>query len=287
MKASVIIRTKNSQDIILQTLKALYSQTFKDFELVIVDSGSKDKTLSLIEKYNHKLIKVAPEDYHPGVVLNNAIKTCNSEIIVFLNSDTVMLTKNCLENLINHLELNDGAFARQISRPEAKLWVKRDYLTAFPTKEAPVWMHFSLPLAAIKKSAWNTLPFYTKAWASEDTKWGYEAKKIGLKVVYANDALVMHSHNYTLKQIFNRKFVEGEADVFIFSSKVSFFSCVKSYLKALINDVDFAIKNKTFRAIFPSFIIRAVYFYGYYLGHKFGEKRLAKNSIDTIFGNYQ
>lgn len=288
MKASVIVRTKDSANIISQTLKALYSQTFKDFELVVVDSGSSDNTLELIKNYKHRLIEVKPEDYQPGVVLNGAIETCSSEYIVFLNSDTVMLTKNCLGNLLKELECSDAAYARQVARPEAHSWVRRDYDISFPKdKKQPFWMHFSLPLACMKKSAWNRLPFYTQAWASEDTKWGYEAKQLGLKISYANEAIVMHSHNYTLKQLFNRRYVEGEADVFIFQKKYNFVSCVRSYLGSIFNDAKYFLQNQKVKELANSFLLRAVYHYSYYLGHKFGQKRVDKRELDLTFGNYQ
>lgn len=288
MKASIIVRTKNSQNIISQTLKALFSQTFKDFELVIVDSGSTDNTLDLVKHYKHRLIEVKPEDYHPGVVLNDAIKSCDSEYIVFLNSDTVMLTKNCLSNLLQELQTFDAAYARQVSRPEAQPWVRRDYEISFPKgKVQPSWMHFSLPLACMKKSAWERLSFYTQAWASEDTKWGYEAKKLGLKISYANEAIVMHSHNYSLKQLFNRRYVEGEADVFIFQQQYNLKNCIRSYLGSIFNDAKYFFKTQQFSYLFNSVLLRAVYHYSYYLGHNFGQKRAGEEKLDLTFGNYQ
>ena len=58
MQISIIMRTKNSDWVVGQTLKSLYSQTFQDFELIIVDSGSTDNTLNIIKiNYNYFLGK--------------------------------------------------------------------------------------------------------------------------------------------------------------------------------------------------------------------------------------
>jgi rhamnosyltransferase len=177
-KVSIIIRTKNSSNIIDQTLKALFSQTFKNFDLIIVDSDSTDDTLEKCSKYEHKLLVFTSQEYHPGKVLNSAINKCNTELVVFLNSDCVMLLPNSLQILLDELDDNNvsAAFSRQVCRPEALSWVRRDYEAAFPDSLNPSWMHFSLPLAAIRKEVWEKIPFYTQAWASEDTKWAVDIK---------------------------------------------------------------------------------------------------------------
>lgn len=288
-ETTIILRSMNSADIISQTLKALFSQNYKDFKLLVVDSGSTDDTLEKISFYPHELIQIKKEDYHPGIVLNNAIKQTNTPFIVFLNSDTVMLHNNCLEILIQNLKQKDthAVFARQIARPEAKPWVKRDYEIAFP-KDAknPSWMYFSLPLSGIKKEIWQINPFYTKAWASEDTKMGYDLKNKGFSVKYLSKCLVMHSHNYTLKQIYNRRFVEGEADVYIFDNNFTLVTLVKSYLSSILNDTKYHIKNFEIYELGLSFIRRFVYQYAYYKGHKNAQLRKDKN-LEATYGNYQ
>mgnify|MGYP000733454186 CR=1 FL=1 len=156
-KTTIIIRTKNSSNIIDQTLKALFSQSFQYFDLFIVDSGSTDDTLKKCSHFKHTYIHIDPKEYHPGKVLNKIVSQCHSEVIVFLNSDCVMLLPKTLQLLLDELEDYEvqASFARQITRPEAVSWVKRDYETSFPNHLQPKWMHFSLPLAAIKKDAWG------------------------------------------------------------------------------------------------------------------------------------
>lgn len=289
IETTVIVRTMNNEDIISKTLKALFSQTYKDFKLLVVDSGSHDDTLKKVSFYQHNLMQVEQEDYHPGIVLNNAIKQTNTELIVFLNSDTVMLHKNCLQLLIDGLKEkeNSAVYARQIARPEAKPWVRRDYEISFPkTAENPSWMFYSLPLSGIKKSVWEENPFYTKSWASEDTQMGVDLVNKNLKVKYLSNIIVMHSHNYTLNQIYNRRFVEGEADAFIFSSKFNILHMIKSYLSSIFNDIKYHLKVCEFYELGFCFIRRFVYQYAYYKGHKNGEKRKKLNT-KTTFGNYQ
>ncbi|NQY19822.1 MAG: glycosyltransferase family 2 protein [Campylobacteraceae bacterium] len=286
---SIIIRTKDSSIIIAQTLKALFSQTFRHFDLIIVDSGSKDDTLVKCSKYKHTLIKIKAQDYHPGKVINYVLEQCDTDVIVFLNSDCVMLLTNTLQLLLDALELENihAVFARQICRPEATSCVRRDYEVSFPMGEKPEWMHFSLPLAAIKKEVWREVPFYTQSWASEDTKWAIDIKKKGYHVQYVKDALVMHSHNYNFKQLFNRKYVEGEADVYIFNIELNIFTVIKNYGTSVYHDFVFHLKYFDVLGFFKSLIFRLVYHYAYYRGHQNGLKRKKSNDKEVTFGNYQ
>lgn len=288
-ETTVIVRTMNNEEIITKTLKALFSQTYKDFELLVVDSGSKDKTLEKLAFYEHRLIKIKPEDYHPGIVLNKAIKQTKTKLIVFLNSDTVLLHKNCLEKLVSQLkdEKTSAVYARQVARPEAHPWVKRDYEAAFPKfGDSPAWMYYSLPFSGIKKQVWEKNPFYTQSWASEDTKMGYDLNKKNLLVKYLPQVLVMHSHNYSLKQIFNRRFVEGEADFFIFSSKFKLLHMFKAYLSSMFHDFKYHLKSFEIKELLFCFVRRFVYQYAYYKGHKKGKERSASKEKAT-YGNYQ
>jgi len=288
-KISIIVRTKNSSNIIDQTLKALFSQTFVNFDLIIVDSGSTDDTLNKCLKYQHTLMLMTSEEYHPGRVLNKTLHKCSNRIVVFLNSDCVMLLPNTLQLLLNEMEDDSisAAFSRQVSRPEALSWVKRDYEIAFPTSEKKDWMHFSLPLAAIKKSVWQEVPFYTQAWASEDTKWAVDIKKLGYKINYAPSSLVMHSHNYTLAQLYNRKYVEGEADAYIYNMQITLLKTLKNYIGSIYHDFIFHLKCGDVFGFINAIGLRGVAHFSYLKGNWQGMKRKNNENISQTFGNYQ
>jgi len=288
-KISIIVRTKNSSNIIDQTLKALFSQTFQNFNLIIVDSGSNDDTLDKCLKYQHTLLIMTSGQYHPGKVLNSAIDKCNTKVVVFLNSDCVMLAPNTLQVLLDDLDSSNVAavFARQICRPEALSWVKRDYKMAFPTHKKEEWMHFSLPLAAIHKEIWEEIPFYTQAWASEDTKWAVDIKQRGYIVNYANNSLVMHSHNYNLKQLFNRKYVEGEADAYIYPSQMTLAKTLRNYLASVYNDFAFHLNIGDIGGWMQTVLLRGVAHFSYLKGNWKGIERRKNNNIKQTFGDYQ
>src|SRR5262245_22340886 len=218
MSVSVIMRSKDADWVIAQALSALFAQTFQGFELIVVDSGSTDRTLEIVRQYPCRLIQIPALDYLPGRVLNQAISQASGELLVFQNSDAVPLSPHTLSRLLEPFT-DPGvvaSFARQIPRPEALGWVRRDYAESFPERgPAPPWMPYSLPLAAMRRRAWERRPFYTEAFGSEDVEWGTWAARSGLCIRYVPDAIVMHSHNYTLKELYGRRFIEGEAGAFI------------------------------------------------------------------------
>lgn len=286
-KVSVVMRSKNSDWVIAQALAALYSQTFQDFELLMVDSGSTDRTLEIINQFPCRLIQIASKAYYPGSVLNMAIEETKAEIIVFQNSDGVPLSPHTLQRLVDAFDdpAVDAALTRQIPRPEAFDWVRRDYNLSFPDAEqTPEWIRLSLPMAAMRKSAWKKHPFYTDAWASEDTEWGEWAIKNGMQIKYVPDAIIMHSHNYTLKQIYGRKFVEGEADSFIYSRTPSLPGMISGMIRQSLRDLLYLLPKFNFRESLGSFSRSFINNYAYYKGLKLGYKRQKTGNSDTSIG---
>ena len=287
LKVTIIMRTRNSGWVIDQALTSLFSQNYNDFKLLVVDSGSTDNTLEIIKKFPCDLIEIKPEEYYPGPVLNMAAEACDGELLVFQNSDVVLLHEDVLGRLVAAFEdpLVSAAFARQIPRPEAHGWVRRDYEVSFPDSgPAPPWITLSLPFAAILRSAWEDRKFYKQAWASEDTEWGVRALADGLTIRYVHDATVMHSHNYSLHQIYGRLFVEGEADAFIYGDKVRLFSQLKRYVGANVNDFIYHAKRGNFGDLFFTPVRRAVYQWAYTRGHRHGEARIRSGSEDRRTG---
>lgn len=284
---TVIMRTKNVEHIIGQTMKCLFSQDYTDFALHVVDSGSTDDTLQIVNSFPCTISQIDEKEYIPGAVLNSAIEDTHSKYIVFLNSDTLLLSPHALNKLITACESTDAdaAFARQVPYPDAYTWVQHDYERSFPPHPpAPPWITLSLPFAVIRRSAWEEHHFSTRAWASEDTEWGHWAHTNNKIIMYIPDVIVMHSHNYSLRQIYGRQFVEGEADAFIYNKKASVFAILYAYFKAVARDKWYHIKKGDICGAAFTPIRRAVYFYACYKGLKHGVKRLTSNNNDISHG---
>ncbi len=240
---SIVIRSCNDIKFIDNTLNMIQKQNFKDFELVNVDSGSTDGTFEVVKKYNPNAYQIKPGDYIPGKVLNEAVRKCSGKIIVFNNSDCIPQDCLWLENLIKPFNESDNTVAvygNQIPRKDATPLVVKDNTRAFGDgKTASTWFHFfSLTTSAIRKSIIEKYPFDPNIQYSEDIDWSYRMKKNGLNIEYAADAVVEHSHNYTLKEVKKRFYNEGLAEGKIYGTEKSFFTgSMLPCAKEIIRDV--------------------------------------------------
>lgn len=286
-RVSVIMRSKNSDWVIHQALAALFSQSFTDFELLVLDSGSVDRTLDIVSRYPHRLIRIPPQDYVPGPVLNQGIASARGEIIVLLNSDGVLLGPDALARLVEAFDDPGTAavVARQVPRPEADPWVRREYAASFPAEGlTPPWITLSAVTAALRRSAWEQHAFYADAWGSEDTEWGVWARRQGLTIRYLPDALVMHSHNYTLRQLYGRRFIEGEADAFIYARPQSLLKALARMVWSTARDSWCGLRDGAWGDLFRAPARQAVYHWAWHVGHRHGWQRSRRADPDIRTG---
>ena len=91
MKISIITATYNSEKTLKETLDSVLSQTYKDYEHIIIDGLSKDNTMGIVKeyekKYNGKLKYISEKDSGLYDAMNKGIKMATGDIIGILNSD--------------------------------------------------------------------------------------------------------------------------------------------------------------------------------------------------------
>jgi glycosyltransferase involved in cell wall biosynthesis len=95
---SIIMPTFNSQEFIDESLKSIAMQSFQDFELIICDGGSTDKTLELIRSIiGKKAILASTSDSSVPEGLNRGFNAAKGKVLCWLNSDDVFVSKNAIE----------------------------------------------------------------------------------------------------------------------------------------------------------------------------------------------
>lgn len=106
---SIIIPVYNSSLFILDTLASLHAQSYKNFEIIIINDGSTDNSIDIIKKYqrkNNNIILYNQENKGVSVARNKGIELSNGKFLTFLDSDDTyspnflekMLCKQCEEN---------------------------------------------------------------------------------------------------------------------------------------------------------------------------------------------
>lgn len=207
--AAIVMRAKDEMPHVQAALEALQRQTIRDFALYATDSGSTDGTVEALRSAGADLVQIPPGSYAPGAVLNAAIARTTSETIVLLNADAIPLSVRWLEALLQPIRegRTDATYSRQVPRPDARFIVAYDYERAFGPRNAdPAF--FSAVACAFTRPLWTAHPFRPDGYA-EDAAWARECLAAGARIVFAPDSAVEHSHNYPLRQLYEKKRRQG------------------------------------------------------------------------------
>ena len=195
-KVSIIIRTKNEEQWIEQCLIKINSQTYSNFEIIIVDNQSTDSTLNKISKFKVKLIKI--KKFYPGDALNKGIKKSSGDIIVCLSAHCIPEKNDWLLKLVKNFKDKNvaGVYGRQLPLPYSSDFDKRDLYTLFGLEKRiqKKDTFFHNANSAIRKKIWDKVQFDDKIDHIEDRIWARKVIDKGYKLIYEPNAAVFHWH---------------------------------------------------------------------------------------------
>ena len=197
-KVSIIIRTKNEERWISSCLEAVYSQEYTDFEVIIVDNDSNDRTLKKAGQFPIAQV-VSVTEYLPGKALNKGIKASKGEYIVCLSGHCIPVNERWLGNLVSALEEDEsyaGVYGRQEPMSFSSSAAKRDMVVVFglDRKIQSKDSFFHNANSMIRKSLWEEVPFDDTITNIEDRIWAQEMLNRGYKLLYEPEASVYHYH---------------------------------------------------------------------------------------------
>lgn len=222
---SLIIPTCNAEKYLDSLLTSINSQTLIPDEIIIVDSESDDRTVDICEKYsNVRVIMIKRKDFDHGATRDMALKQSKGEIVIFMTQDALPADKYFIKNLVAPL-LADKKMAvvsgRQLPRNDATKMERLVREFNYPDK-SNVREKKDLPKYGIKTyyctdvcAAYNRQiylelgGFEYPLRTNEDMFYAAVAVKNGYKVAYEASAKVIHSHNMTLKQQYERNYIQG------------------------------------------------------------------------------
>jgi GT2 family glycosyltransferase len=211
MLVSVIIPNYNGSRFLRDCLDSLSRQSFKNFEVIVIDNASTDNSCYLLEQY-YPNIKLYSMDENKGFseAVNRGIELSCGKLIALLNNDT-KVEDNWLRNLVNCIDSNDKIFSccsKMIRYHEKnKIDDTGDKYTILG------WAYKRGDGANINKYIKNSDIFSSCAGAAiyrrdildkiggfddsffaymEDVDISYRAKIYGYKNVYCSDAVVYH-----------------------------------------------------------------------------------------------
>ena len=193
---SIIIRAKNEERWITSCLKGIFSQDYKNFEIIIVDNNSSDLSLEKAKEFKVKTINI--EKFKPGKAINDGIRNSSGEIIVCLSGHCVPTSKKWLSNLIKELSNNKiaGVYGRQEPFSFSSDLDKRDLINLFGLdKKIQIKdTFFHNANSSFTRKIWEKFPFDENISNIEDRVWAEKIISSGLQIIYEPSASVYHYH---------------------------------------------------------------------------------------------
>lgn len=104
MKISIVTPAFNSAATIRDTLDSISQQDYPNFEHLIVDGGSKDETLKIVDEYPHVSKVISEPDKGLYDAMNKGVKMAAGEVVVVLNSDDFYTHPQVLSRVAARLE---------------------------------------------------------------------------------------------------------------------------------------------------------------------------------------
>jgi glycosyltransferase involved in cell wall biosynthesis len=214
-----VIPSKNGGALFGTCLERIFAQsTRRPFEVVVVDSGSREDSLAVLRRFPVRLVAIPPSEFNHGLTRDLGVSLSRGTYVVYLNQDAVPCSEDWLERILEPLCAGSGYAAVQGGIRETPdgprfFWDSCGHRFYF-TREAKRWIEryegigFSTVNAAFRRTALEACPF-GGADIMEDKKWQRAAAGRGFRIAHRPDAAVYHTHNYDLDSLRRRCLQEG------------------------------------------------------------------------------
>ena len=233
IKTSFIATVFNEEDSIIKFLESIFNQSVLPDEIIIVDGGSTDNTVSEISKFKFPKRKINPnikllfKNGNRSVGRNEAIKNAKGEII--LSSDAgCTLEKDWIKEITKPFENINTDVVAGFYKGASKNPFQKSLIPYVLVMKDRVNEKEFLPATrsmAFKKSVWEKIGgFNEKLSHNEDYEFANRLKNNGAKIVFAKNAIVNWYPRKNLKEAFIMffRFALGDAESNIFRDKVIF-----------------------------------------------------------------
>ncbi len=227
--ASIIIPARDEEANLARCLEAINGQdTGFEYEVIVVDSGSRDKTAQVAESMGATVIEIGRDSFQHGRTRQMAAERSRGEYVVCLVADAVPADSRWLGKLVEASsgEGVAGAYSRQVPREgagpiEAHRLEHRGSFRLEPRiaeiKDMDFWAmtpkqrldfcEFDDVSACRRRSVMDRFPIPEVDWA-EDLLWAKKVLLAGYKIAYEPESVVRHSHKDDLAHAFKRGYLD-------------------------------------------------------------------------------
>lgn len=199
------------------------------FDVLVIDSGSSDGTVELVENYPVRLIPIQQTDFGHGRTRNLAAELARGDYIVYIVQDAVPYDDHWLDQLVRACEAEGvaGAYSREIPNKDCTPMTEAQYQIL--EREQPsqsvrnrlseglsidsLSPHAQVELArfrntssCVRKKIVRAHPFPDIKFG-EDIAWGKTILEHGYAIAYVSESIIYHSHERSLSYEFKRAYI--------------------------------------------------------------------------------
>lgn len=280
---SIIIPTYNAEQFLIKLLNKLKLQSIQNYELIIIDSSSKDNTIKIAKEYTENIIIIPQNEFDHGGTRAKAAEIAKGKILVYLTQDALPYDKYSIENIIKFFEdakvaavygrqlsyENTNLFGkhlREFNYPDSTILRTKNDVKQYGIKTAQLSNSFTAYRKDILMKVGN---FKNGLILGEDVYTGAKMILADYSLVYTADAKVYHSHSYTVWQEFKRYF-----DIGVFHQSENwilkkFGKAEGEGIKYLKSELKYLFDNKAWYLIPQFFIRNGMKYLAYKLGQKY------------------
>lgn len=212
MKISIITICYNDPDI-KKTCESIVNQTYQDFEWLVIDGGSNQETIDILNTYRNRInVFVSEKDDGVYNAMNKGIRRANGEYLHFLNAGDCYFNEESLQNISKCLNDSDIVYGDLKFLQDNGFFIKK-----YPNKIPYGWFNFDSlphPAAFIKKELFNKYGLYNENYkiASDWEKW-IEFIDIN-KCTYKHVPGLVSIHNYNgISSVMNESHLKERAEI--------------------------------------------------------------------------
>jgi len=221
---SLIIPTFNGAPWLEKGLTRIFDQSIvNQIEVLIIDSGSTDNTLSIIKKFPVRLHQISNREFNHGGTRNKGVQMAKGEYILLTVQDALPASEQWIERMLSHFDSERVAGVCggqavphekdknpiQWHRPQSASMVKKYFfeskaafqkLTSTQKNKICSWDNVN---AMYKKEALLNIPFRNISFA-EDIAWSHDAILQQKELIYDHGCYVYHYHHHTHNYTYDR-----------------------------------------------------------------------------------
>lgn len=206
---SIVIRTLNEERYLPDLLSAIQSQeTEFSYEVVLIDSGSTDSTLSIADCHGCRILHITRNEFSFGRSLNRACEGSQGTYFVMISGHCIPCNQHWLQKLVQPLaqRIVQYCYGRQLGGPHT-YWSESQIFSKYFSNQSALpqrGFYCNNANSAIVAEVWNRYRFDEELTGLEDMHLAKRLVADQGKVGYVSDAAVYHLHHEDWKQVQRR-----------------------------------------------------------------------------------